>query len=373
MRSPAVLILVVIAGALFLGYLRSRSQIAEMRKMLVDAQNQQPLVAADGDDSPSSLHWRLREAEREVATLKAELARKAAGPSSTATRDPDIVALESNRDRFRRVLTEEGVDVAIADLSELYFDGDLTALDVMNLAVALPDFIVAGLSDHDLPEEFRSVLLSGLENVDDPLDLLADIAVEDEPSQRLSARMADIVNGHVDDLVDFDDRAAPVIRRLLSGNDMHGNKINLYPSLAQLAGLGDEGARQVVESFLSKGNIFTPGIEALLDPPDRDEDGIPLAAAVIFSIQFNKGNWPRPRQFKNGDVVLSIGDSRVTDRASFFAAIKRYKGGTGDELIPARVYVARGDGNTGYDLVTRELDPGDFRLMYGVRSIRALD
>ena len=72
-----------------------------------------------------------------------------------------------------------------------------------------------------------------------------------------------------------------------------------------------------------------------------------------------------------GDIVLSIGDMEISSKAQFFRAIRKYKNGS--DLVDARVYVLSGNDPKHHALMSRNLDPGDFRLMYGVSSLRRLD
>ncbi len=282
----------------------------------------------------------------------------------------------TEKDRFAGLLETEGPERTVERLAAACENRDLTALDVMNLVANMRELLVAGLNDRELPESFRSILIDSLGSVPDPLGLLTEVAIKEESSQTLSARMAAFVSDRVEADAEADPRASPIIKRFLEGNDMHGNKINLYPTLAQLASLGDAEARAAVDAFLETKSIYQPGIRALLDPPSRDEKGNDLRAAVIYSIQFNKGKWEdRPRQFQVGDIVVSIGGIEVRNSVDFHFAIRKFKSDAKSEaddgFVAATVYARTGeDIGSGYKLVSRELDPGDLRLMYGVRSIK---
>ena len=310
----------------------------------------------------------LGEAERrELESLRARIARDVAAGTPVTAASPE----EGRPEKFAKLLEEEDDLAVVRGIAEAFERGERTPLDVMNLAVTRGELIVAGLNDPDLSLTFRSILVDSLASVADPIALLSEIEVEREPSQRISARLGDLVIDEVDDAEEVDPRVVPVVERLLAGNDMFGQKVNLYPTLAQLGHRGDPAAREHIERYLEEPRFIRAGLEALLDPPSHDEQGQALRAVVIYHIQFNKGKWTRPRQFQMGDVVLAIGDVPVHGRADFVRAIRQHRSRETEEFVEARVF-ARSEGAERYEPVTRLLDPGDFRLMYSVSSIRSL-
>ncbi len=120
-------------------------------------------------------------------------------------------------------------------------------------------------------------------------------------------------------------------------------------------------------------SMFSVGVRTLLDPPPYDDLGRSLRGAVIFSSQFNKGEWGhRPKTLSLGDIVLSIGDVKVLGGSDFYKAVNRYQGRTRDQdLVEVKVFAQRPDDSGAYEVQIREMDPGDFRLIYGVYSLRS--
>ena len=198
---------------------------------------------------------------------------------------------------------------ATQTLEDAFASGDLTKLELMNTAVAHPELISAGINDHDLADRFREVLIDSLSSTDDPIGVLRDVDLKGEPNQRFSAKIASLVRSVVDKNTEADARIFAQVQDLLAGNPMRGEKINLYPALAQLGSRGHEPARAAAEKFVRESDsMFAKGVSTLLDPPSYDHLGRELRGAVIFSSQYNKGEWAkRPKTLFIGDIVLSIG------------------------------------------------------------------
>jgi hypothetical protein len=301
-----------------------------------------------------------RELERLVTQLRAA-AREAGAPDAD---DP--------LDAFRETASDESAAASIRALAKAFADGELTKLDLLNL-LAEPGreaLIAAGLNDRDQPDRFRKVMLEAIENVDDPLSVLVKLDLETEPNQGFSAYLGHLVMDAADR--GNDDRAFDVIRRLIAGNAMHGNKVNLYASLAQMAGRGDARSTDAVRAHLAAHGdfFFAASLRVLADPPKTGEEGAPLAGVLLYSIQFNKGKWKdRPRTLAMGEIVTRIGEDPVTDRRTFYSAIDRNKERAKERYVEVRVLIPDPADPTRYSAETREMDPGDFRLMYGAFSI----
>ena len=213
------------------------------------------------------------------------------------------------------------------------------------------------------------MLVDTLSSLQDPLLTIARLDLEREPSQRFSSRIAAVLAGAVDRGAVPDARVVPVIQKLLAGNQMQGEKVNLYPVLAQLASQGDQEAQAMLRD--AQAGVFSSGLQTLLHPPDRDELGQDLSGAVIYSIQYNKGQWGgRPIQLRSGDTIVSIGPDRVAPAAQFFNALKKHHGIAADGRVDAGVFRPAAGQPGRFEYATVRLDPGDLQLMYGAYSVK---
>jgi hypothetical protein len=195
----------------------------------------------------------------------------------------------------------------------------------VQLAVRHPEQVVAGINAHDLPDAFRAVLIDTLSSLADPLAAVSALDLAGEPNQRFSSRIAAFLAQSVERGAVADARAAGAIEQLLAGHEMQGEKVNFYPVLAQLAALGDARALALLQD--ARVGPFAAGLRSLLEPPSRDERGATLTGALVYSVQFNKGQWEsRPRQLESGDIVVSIGGERVTSAADFARLLKAHHG-----------------------------------------------
>lgn len=304
---------------------------------------------------------------REQVTLPTEprIPATTAEPVDPAT-DPLVASL---RAAVLESLRAGDPDAAARLLADAFTSGELTRLELMNLAVGHPELIRAGINDHAQADAFRDALIEALSSTDDPIGILAGVNIRGEPNQAFASRMAAHVRSIVDGSEAADGRAFGVIQALLAGNPMRGEKINLYPALAQLGSRGDDEARAFVEQWIRDSqSMFADGVRTLLDPPRSDEVGGDLRGVVIFSSQFNKGDWShRPKTLELGDIILSIGEVTIGNRGDFQKAVSRYPGGDGQSFVPVKVYARLPDGS--YQVEIRQMDPGDFRLMYGVYTV----
>lgn len=283
-----------------------------------------------------------------------------AGPAARAPRPASA---------WDALLASGDVAGAAQRLSEAFERGELTRLQLMQLAVANPGLLVAGLEDHALSDRFRSVLIDSLTSLEDPLGAISALSLEREPNQGFSSRIADILAESVDRAAAADLRAAGAIEKLLAGNEMHGEKINLYPVLAQLGAQGDARALALLQG--AELGIFSPGIRSLLDPPARDERGQPLTGALVYSIQYNKGQWgDRPVQLEWGDIVVSLGGERVTCAQDFSKQLTAPRASGASDFLEAGV-LRPSPGQAGrFEFRALQLDPGDRRLLYGVYTVK---
>jgi hypothetical protein len=254
-------------------------------------------------------------------------------------------------------------------LSVAFEEGTITRLELMQIAAQCPDLIVAGVNDYDLGDSFRLALIDTLSSLADPLLTIARLNVDQEPNQRFSSRIAGVLASLVDRGTVADARAVPILQKLLSGNQMLGEKVNLYPVLAQLAALGDPDALALVRG--ANVGVFAPGLRTLMNPPAVDELGRDLAGAVIYSIQYNKGRWgDRPVQLRGGDTIVSLGGERVTSATGFFHALKKHHNLGANEFVDAGVLRPSTSDQGRFEHATVRLDPGDLQLLYGVYSVK---
>lgn len=126
-------------------------------------------------------------------------------------------------------------------LADALENGGLNRLELMTVVVANPELISAGINNHELANRFREVLIDSRSSTADPIGVLADVDLEGEPSQGFSSKIASLVRSIVDRNTRADARIFSQVQDLLAGNPMHGEKINLYPTLAQLGSRGTAG------------------------------------------------------------------------------------------------------------------------------------
>ncbi|HEX6882375.1 MAG TPA: hypothetical protein VF530_03280 [Planctomycetota bacterium] len=333
----------------------------------------------------------LARLENELAATRSELAqaREAARPGLAGAQRTAVRAETAQQahpplaERAPRPSLEDGILARVPGLGELLAQGDLVAgadalaaafeagtlgtLELMQLAVQYPPLLVAGVNEHALPDEFRAVLIDALSSLDDPLGTIAALDLEGEPNQGFSARIARVIARTLEQGTGSDERVAPAIERLLAGNEMGGEKVNLYPLLAQLSGQGDARARAALAGI--DPGFHGPGLRSLLEPPPADASG--SGGAVVYSVQYNKGAWShRPRQLEGGDVVTAIGGERVSTAADFFRLLKGHQAPGLAEWIDADVLRPAGSSPQRYQALRLQLDPGDLQLLYGVYSVQ---
>ena len=266
-------------------------------------------------------------------------------------------------------LLRSGLGAATGALNAAFADGSISGLELMQLAADNPGLIVAGVNDYALADPFRLALIDTVTRLKDPLGTIACLDVDREPNQDMSSRIAGVLAGLVDRGSVADGRAVPVIKKLLAGNPMRGEKNNLYPVLAQLAAQGEQAARALVRG--ADVGAFSPGLATLLDPPARDELGRDLSGAVVYSLQSNKGRWSdRPAQLSSGDTVVSMGGHRVTSAAAFFEAIRKHHKLGGNDLVDAGVFRPTAQAPRRYEFSTVRLDTGDLQLVYGAYTVK---
>lgn len=284
-------------------------------------------------------------------------------PSTGSTGDGKLARIPGLAER----LAQGELDQAAEALAAAFGAGRLSALELMQLAVEHPPLLVAGVNAHALPDEFRAVLIDALASLDDPLATLAELDLEGEPNQGFSSRIARLLAREVEQGPALDARAAPAIERLLAGNEMRGEKVNLYPLLAQLGVQGDVHA-QALLARIDPG-FHGPGLRSLLEPPPADARS--SGGAVVYSVQYNKGAWShRPRQLEGGDVVTALGGARVATAADFFRLLKAHQAPGSAAWLDADVLRPVGGSPQRYQALRLQLDPGDLQLLYGVYSVK---
>lgn len=335
--------------------------------------------AIAGEASHRELQGELAAVREELARARAEAARERMQASGAPQPGLDRRVEREGEPRhepatpgpaseWERLLASGDLRRAAELLSAAYERGDVTRLALMQVAVEHPELLVAGINAHDLPDAFRAVLIDTLSSLADPLAAVSRLDLAGEPNQSFSARVADFLAQSVERTAAADTRTVAAIEQLLAGNEMVGEKVNLYPVLAQLGALGDERALALLREV--DVGVFGSGLRSLLHPPARDERGKPLTGALVYSVQFNKGQWEnRPRQLQSGDIVVSIGGERVASAADFSRLVKQHHGLGALEYVEAGIlrptaYVGQ------FDFTTVQLDPGDLQLLYGVYTVK---